>query len=156
MTIKQLLREKDMTRYELSKQSGVSWNTLSNIWSGKTALEKCDTGTLRKLAAVLDIPMEQLLALTVESPWPPDDKLKDLSCLKQDLPASSEKDLPASLEKALREYLQGERDQVTYLDCLWCELYGAINSNQWGGAITVEQADYLRKKYLWEDPESQP
>lgn len=140
MTIQQLLREKDMTRYELSKQSGVPWTVLSDIWSGKTTLEQCDTGTLSKLAAALNIPMEQLQTLTVESARSPDGKPKNRSYL--------ERDLPASLEKALREYVQGEQEQVTFLDCLWGELYGAINSNQVCGAITVEQADYLRKKYL--------
>ncbi len=47
-----------------------------------------------------------------------------------------EKDLPASLDKALREYIQGEKDKVSYMDCLWGELYSAINSNQWSNAIT--------------------
>ena len=59
-----------------------------------------------------------------------------------------EKNLPASLDKALREYIQGEKDKVSYMDCLWGELYSAINSNQWSNAITQEQADYLRTKYL--------
>ena len=56
--------------------------------------------------------------------------------------------MPASLQKALDEYIQGEKDHVSYMDCLWGELYGAINSNQWSNAITQEQADYLRAKYL--------
>lgn len=38
--------------------------------------------------------------------------------------------------------------KVSYMDCLWGELYSAINSNQWSNAITQEQADYLRAKYL--------
>lgn len=38
---------------------------------------------------------------------------------------------------------------MSYMDCLWGELYGAINSNQWSNAITLEQADYLRAKYLY-------
>ena len=59
-----------------------------------------------------------------------------------------EKNLPASLDKALREYIQGEKDKVSYMDSLWGELYSAINSNQWSNAITQEQADYLRAKYL--------
>ena len=59
-----------------------------------------------------------------------------------------EKNLPASLDRALREYIQGEKDKVSYMDCLWGELYSAINSNQWSNAITQEQADYLRTKYL--------
>lgn len=59
-----------------------------------------------------------------------------------------EADLPASIQKALAEFLQGEKEQVLHLDCLSDELYGAINANLWGGCITEEQADYLRKKYL--------
>ena len=95
---------------------------------------------LDKLSAALDIPMEELLTMTVEQRLAPDGKPKDRSYL--------EKDLPASLQKALDEYIQGEKDHVSYMDCLWGELYGAINSNQWSNAITKEQADYLRAKYL--------
>ena len=37
--------------------------------------------------------------------------------------------------------------------CLGGELYGAINASQWDGSITLEQADFLRKKYLFGDSE---
>ena len=94
-----------------------------------------------KLSAALEMPMEQLVTLTVEKKQQPNGKPADTSYL--------EKYLPASIDKALREYVQGEKDKVSYLDCLWRELYGAINSNQWSSAITQEQADYLREKYLW-------
>jgi hypothetical protein len=59
-----------------------------------------------------------------------------------------ETDLPPSIQKAIAEFLLGEKEQVLHLDCLSDELYGAINANLWGGCITEEQADYLRKKYL--------
>lgn len=140
MTIQQVLREKNLSRYQLSKISGIPWATLADICSGKTALTRCSAGTLLKLSTALDIPMEQLLTMTAEHPQMSGGKPKDLSYL--------EKDLPASLEKALREYIQGEKEHVSYMDCLWGELYGAINSNQWSNAITKEQADYLREKYL--------
>lgn len=61
-----------------------------------------------------------------------------------------ESNLPQDIQKAIREYLEGEQEKVSYLDCLWCELYGSINANQWGGCITKEQADYLRCKYLFD------
>ena len=93
-----------------------------------------------KLSSTLDIPMEQLITLTVEKPQMHGGKPTDRTYL--------EKNLPASLDKALREYIQGEKDKVSYMDCLWGELYSAINSNQWSNAITQEQADYLREKYL--------
>ena len=72
------------------------------------------------------------LTMTVEQRLAPDGKPKDRSYL--------EKDLPASLQKALDEYIQGEKNHVSYMDCLWGELYGAINSNQWSNVITMEQA----------------
>ncbi len=63
---------------------------------------------------------------------------------KDDLEAG----LPASIQEAIAEFLQGEKEQALHLDCLSDELYGAINSNLWGGCITGEQADYRRNKYL--------
>ena len=36
------------------------------------------------------------------------------------------------------------------MDCLWGELYGSINGAEIDDrAITHEQAQYLRDKYLW-------
>ena len=66
MTIQQILREKGLSRYQLSKRSGIPWATLADICSGKTALTRCSAGTLGKLSAALDIPMEELLTMTVE------------------------------------------------------------------------------------------
>ena len=60
-----------------------------------------------------------------------------------------ETNLPADLQKSIQDYLEGIRTQSSVLDCLWDELYGSINANQWGWEITKEQADYLRAKYLF-------
>lgn len=149
MTIQQLLKEKNISRYQLAQISGVPWSTLSDICSGKTDLSRCSARTLLKLSNALNIPMEQLMSLTGEHPVPPNSKLQAMAYSEETLPASPEKGLPLSLEKALAEYIQGEKDKVSYTDCLWGELYGAINSSQWSNEITKEQADYLREKYLW-------
>ena len=61
---------------------------------------------------------------------------------------SYEYGLPAYLQHDLDAYKEGLKNKSPLLDCLWGELYGAINSNQWSNAITREQADYLREKYL--------
>ena len=106
MTIQQILREKNLSRYQLSKKSGVPWATLADICSGKTTLSRCSAGTLMKLSSTLDIPMEQLITLTVEKPQMHGGKPTDRTYL--------EKNLPASLDKALREYIQGEKDKVSY------------------------------------------
>lgn len=140
MTIQEVLREQSLSKYQLAKRSGIPWATLSDICSGKTTLSRCSARTLLKLSAALHISIEQLLNLEVEQRQTVDGKPADRSYL--------ETELPASLQKALNEYTQGEKNRVSYLDCLWDELYGAINSNQWSNAITKEQADYLREKYL--------
>lgn len=143
MTIQEAMRQKNMTRYQLSKTGGIPWATLSDICTGKTSLARCSGATLRKLSSALSLPIESVLALTVETKTGSDGKPTDQSYLEQNLPESLRRDLEA--------YLEGEKNNVSYLDCLWGELYGSINAYQWGGGITKEQAEYLRGKYLYED-----
>ena len=83
MTIQQILREKNLSRYQLSKKSGVPWATLADICSGKTTLSRCSAGTLMKLSSTLDIPMEQLITLTVEKPQMHGGKPADRTYLKR-------------------------------------------------------------------------
>ncbi len=145
MTIEELLQERGLSRYRLSKESGVPWSTLADIYSGKTKFEGCNAVTLSKLSKALGITMEELLLLETGNNVDAAGKPKKKEYL--------EIGLPESLQKSLNEYTQGEKEQVSYMDCLWGELYGSINSCQWGGLITIEQADYLRKKYLFVDEE---
>ena len=72
MTLQEMVREKNMTRYQLSQRSGIPWATLSDIWTGKTRLERCSGGTLVKLSGTLGITVEELIALDVETSMPPD------------------------------------------------------------------------------------
>lgn len=147
MTITRLLQEKGISRYRLSKISGVPWATLSDICSGKTKFERCSAATLSKLSKALEVTIEELLLFETENGMNAEGKPKEKDYL--------EAGLPESLQKAIDEYMQGEREQVPHLDCLWGELYGSINACQWGGRITKEQADYLREKYLFGDGEAQ-
>lgn len=61
MIIDELLREIQMSRYKLSKTSGVAQATISDICSGKTSMEKCSAGTLYKIAKVLNVTVDALL-----------------------------------------------------------------------------------------------
>ena len=56
------LQKKKITKYRLSKNSGIPYTTLSDILSGKTQLEKCSAETVYKLSKELDVSMEELLA----------------------------------------------------------------------------------------------
>lgn len=141
MTIQQLLQNMQMSRYRLSKISGIPWATLADIYSGKTHLNRCGAGTLSKLSKTLGISIEELLALETEPE-------KNTADGKPNIKTYLETGLSESVQKAIKDYLQGEKEQVLYLDCLWNELYGAINADLWAGLITEEQASYLRVKYL--------
>lgn len=61
MIIDELLKEAKMSRYKLSKASGVPQATISDICSGKAAMEKCSAGTLYKIAKVLNVTVDSLL-----------------------------------------------------------------------------------------------
>lgn len=146
MTINEMIKEKGMSRYSLSKTSDIPWATLSDICSGKTSLTRCNAQTLQKLAAAFEMTIEEVLSLTIEpSKQQENGKPQDRSYL--------EANLSAHLQKAVGDYIQGEKDKVSYMDCLWGELYGSINADLWSGVISEEQANYLRAKYLYGEQE---
>ena len=59
MLINNLLEEKNITKYRLSKESGVPQATINDICSGKADLQKCAAGTLYRLAKVLNVSIEE-------------------------------------------------------------------------------------------------
>ena len=59
-----------------------------------------------------------------------------------------ENNLPPYLQHDINALIEGKKKQILYLDCLFDEVYGSINSAYYDGCITKEQADYLRQKYL--------
>ncbi len=61
MLIKEQLEKQHMTKYRLSKESGVPQATINDICSGKAELEKCSAGTLYRLAKVLGVSIEDIL-----------------------------------------------------------------------------------------------
>lgn len=61
MKLNDLLQQKNITQYRLSKLSGVPFTTISDITTGKTKIEKCSAETLYKLANVFHVTMEDLL-----------------------------------------------------------------------------------------------
>lgn len=61
MIIDDLLDNAKMSRYKLSRESGVPQATISDICSGKTAMERCAAGTLYKLAKALNVTVDALL-----------------------------------------------------------------------------------------------
>lgn len=59
--INDLIKEKNITLYRLSKDSGIPYATINDICNGKTRLEKCSAETIYKLSKALNVSMENLL-----------------------------------------------------------------------------------------------
>ena len=66
MDINTLLREKQMTKYRLAKNSAVSQTTINDICAGKVNIKNCTGETLYRLAKALEVSMETLLTETME------------------------------------------------------------------------------------------
>jgi len=66
MNLNDLLNQKTMTKYRLSKNSGVPFTTISEVTTGKTKIKNCTGETLYKLAKALDVTIEDLLADSME------------------------------------------------------------------------------------------
>ena len=62
MKLAGLLREKQLSVYQCAKESSVPYTTLLDIVKGKTRIEKCTAETIYKLAKMLNVAMEELLA----------------------------------------------------------------------------------------------
>lgn len=61
MNINDILKETGITKYRLSKLSGVPHATLNDLCSGKSRIEKCSAETLYKIAKALHVSMEVLI-----------------------------------------------------------------------------------------------
>ena len=61
MKINYILREKRLSMYKLSQLSGVPQSTINDLCSGRTSIEKCTAGNLKKLAEALGTTMEELM-----------------------------------------------------------------------------------------------
>lgn len=135
MTIENLIKNKNMSKYRVAVSAGIPHATLNDICSGKTKIEKCSAETVYKLAKTLGVSMEQITEGAIQQ------SMRE---------RSYEYGLPEYLQHDLDAYKDGLKNGSDILDCLWGELYGSINAAEiTDGIITPEHADYLRNKYLY-------
>lgn len=139
MIVNELLMRKGMTQEQLATASGIPITTLGDICSGRTRLDKCEADIVHKLAHALAVPPEQLI----------EDALRT-----RQREESYEYGLPGYLQHDLDAYKEGLAQGSSLLDCLWGELYGSINMAEISdGVISPAHADYLRRKFLWGEPQ---
>ena len=140
-TLEEVMQSKSITKYRLSKESGIPWATLSDICNGKTNLDKCEAGTVRRLSQALDMTMEEILDLE-------NCTVRSTAAGKPIDPDYLERDLPPHLDKCINDLKDAVNRKEKYIDTYLDDLYGSINSAYWDGEISEEQANYIRDKYL--------
>ncbi len=128
MTFQDLLAEKKMTVYLLSKESGVPKTTLTDIASGKADILECSGKTLLAIAKVLKVKIETLLLLEREE---------------------SKTLLPQFLLDSISEYRKAVRKESTLIDCYSDQLNSSINVAEIENLISKEQASRLRARYFY-------
>ncbi len=144
MTLQDYLDKENITKYNLSKTSGIPKTTIIDICSGKSSLQKCSALTIQKLANALNCSMEFIMSL--------EDKNND----EAGLPTNKEYleyDLPEYLKDSIKQMIDSwelfDKDQKDMnWDLNWCELNADINSAEVEQEISSEAAWYLREKYL--------
>ncbi|MCL2696871.1 MAG: helix-turn-helix transcriptional regulator [Oscillospiraceae bacterium] len=67
MDLNLVLKEKNISKYKLSKISGIPFTTVSEITTGKSKIKNCTGETLYKLAKALNVTMEDLLSECMEN-----------------------------------------------------------------------------------------
>jgi plasmid maintenance system antidote protein VapI len=144
MGLQTLLNRKNISKYALSKKSGVPKTTIMDICAGRSEIERCSAKTVQLLAKALDCSMEEIMELS--EPYDSQTGLpKDQTYLERDLPPFLIESIDA-MKSAWRKLDRGKK----YLrwDCDYCNLQTDINNAEVNQVISPDQAWYLREKYL--------
>ena len=144
MDLQTFLDQKKITKYHLSKISGVPKTTIMDICAGRSDIKRCSAKTVQQLARALDCTMEEIMLLSSqydnETGLPRDDDY--LEC---GLPVFLQESINA-MKAAWQKIDNGE--SYLHWDCDYCNLQSDINSAEVNQLISVEQAWYLREQYL--------
>ncbi len=142
MGLQTLLDEKKITKYYLSKISGIPKTTIADICAGRSDIGRCSAKTVQLLARALSCTMEEIMDIaSVDESGLPYDK-SYLECGLPDFLQASVNGMRIAWERIDR----GEK----YLrwDCDYCTLQSDINNAEVNQLISEKQAWYLREKYL--------
>lgn len=146
MTLQLLLDQKNITKYHLSKISGVPKTTIIDICSGQSSIDRCSAKTVFQIAKALGCSMEYIMMLEEPKKYNAETGLpEDNSYLECGLPEYLKTSL-ANMKKSWAIEDSGQRDY--HWDLYWGELNADINSAEIDKSISSEQAWYLREKYL--------
>ena len=144
MGLQDLLEQRKISKYHLSKMSGVPKTTIMDICAGRSDIERCTAKTVQQLARALGLTMEEIMALSMQydsaTGLP-----NDMAYFECDLPQF----LSDSIEAMKKAWEKLDRGEEYYeWDCDFCDLQSSINAAEVEQVISPDQAWYLREKYL--------
>ncbi len=146
MTLELLLQQKNLSKYKLSKISGIPKTTIMDICSGKSSIGKCTGRTIQQLAIALNCTMEEIMELETPGKYDAETNLPmDKSYLECGLPTYLLESVN-NMKESWAIIDSGRKD--LHWDIYWSELNADINSAEVDYVITSEQAWYLRETYL--------
>ncbi len=146
MDLQTMLDNRNVSKYQLSKMSGVAKTTILDICSGKSSIEKCSAKTIFQISKALNCSMEDIMLLDEPNDYNKETGLpNNKSYLECGLPEYLQISLD-NMKKSWKAIDSGEQD--IHWDLYWCELNADINSAETDKTISNEQAWYLREKYL--------
>ena len=67
MMINELMESKNITKYRLSKNSGIPYTTINDICSGKAQIEKCSAETIYRISKELGVSVESIIEPCLET-----------------------------------------------------------------------------------------
>lgn len=138
------LDQRNISKYQLSKISGVPKTTIMDICSGRSAIERCSAKTVQQLAKALNCTMEDIMQFSAH--YDPEKGVpQDESYFEKNLPPFLKSSIE-NMKKAQQKIADGE-DYYLW-DCDFCDLQSSINQAEACQFISPDQAWYLREKYL--------
>lgn len=63
MTLEDLLKEKGISKYRLAKDCSLATSAIIKLCGGDIQVERCAAGTIQRIAKVLGVNMEDIMAL---------------------------------------------------------------------------------------------
>ena len=110
MTLQLLLDQKNITKYHLSKISGVPKTTIIDICSGQSSIDRCSAKTVFQIAKALGCTMEDIMMLEEPKKYNAETGLpEDKSYLECGLPEYLKISL-ANMKKSWAIEYSGQRD----------------------------------------------
>ncbi|MCP1101820.1 DNA-binding Xre family transcriptional regulator [Aequitasia blattaphilus] len=137
MKLDTLLNKKQMSKYQLSKISGIPKTTVTDIFAGRSSIERCSAKTVYQLAKALECSMEELMQL--------EENTNHCEYLECGLPDFLRESIDA-MNVAWNKIDNGE--DYLHWDGDFCNLQTDINNAEVNDLISGKQAWYLREKYL--------